>query len=72
MPWQFQREALACSPRRAVLLQRLLAVLQMDQSVQLERVVGQSMGFIGERNFDPRLGTDLLIVKQMMPIQLQR
>ena len=51
---------------------RLLAVLQVDQSVQLERVVGQSMGFIGERSFDPRLGTDLLVVKQMLPIQLQR
>ena len=51
---------------------RLLAILQMDQSVQLERVVGRSMGFVGERSFDPRLGTDLLIVKQMMPIQLQR
>jgi hypothetical protein len=50
---------------------RLLAVLQMDQSVQLERVVGQSMGFIGERSFDPRLGTDLLVVKRMLPIQLQ-
>ncbi len=51
---------------------RLLAVLQADRSVPLERVVGQSMGFIGERSFDPRWGTDLLIVKQMMPIQLQR
>ena len=51
---------------------RLLAVLQADRSVSLERVVGQSMGFIGERSFDPRLGTDLLIVRQMMPIQLQR
>lgn len=51
---------------------RLLAVLQADRTVQLDKVVGQSMGFIGERNFDPRLGADLLIVKQMMPIQLQR
>lgn len=51
---------------------RLLAVLQVDGSVRLDRVIGQSMGFIGERNYDPRLGTDLLIVKQMMPIQLQR
>lgn len=51
---------------------RLLALLQADRSVQLDRVVGQSMGFVGERSFDPRLGTDLLIVKRMMPVQLGR
>ena len=51
---------------------RLLAVLQVDRSVQLDRVVGKSMGFIGERSFDPRLGTDLLVVKRMIPIQLER
>ena len=51
---------------------RLLAVLQVDRSVQLETVVGQSMGFVGERSFDRRLGTDLLVVKRMMPIQLSR
>ena len=51
---------------------RLLAVLQADRSVPLDRVVGQSMGFVGERSFDPRIGSDLLVVKQMIPIQLQR
>ena len=51
---------------------RLLAVLQVEQTVELDRIVGQSMGFVGERSFDPRLGTDLLIVKRMMPIQLER
>ena len=51
---------------------RLLAVLQAEPSVQLDKMVGQSMGFIGERSFDPRLGTDLLIVRQMLPIQLAR
>jgi len=51
---------------------RLLAVLQVDRSFQLDRLVGKSMGFIGERSFDPRLGTDLLIVKRMVPIQLER
>lgn len=51
---------------------RLLAMLQVDRSISLDRVVGQSMGFIGERSFDPRLGTDLLIVKRMMPVQLGR
>ena len=51
---------------------RLLAVLQVDRTVQLDRFVGQSMGFVGERSFDPRLGTDLLIVKRMMPVQLGR
>ena len=51
---------------------RVLAVLQVDRSIQLDRLVGQSMGFIGERSYDPRLGTDLLVVKRMMPIQLER
>lgn len=51
---------------------RLLAILEADRSVPLDRVVGQSMGFIGERRFDRRLGTDLLVVKRMMPIQLSR
>ncbi len=51
---------------------RLLAVLQTDQSIQLDRVVGQPMGFVGERSFDPRIGSDLLVVKRMVPIQLQR
>ena len=51
---------------------RLLAILEADRSIQLERVVGQSMGFVGERSFDRRLGTDLLVVKRMMPIQLSR
>ena len=51
---------------------RLLAILQADRTVPLDRVVGQSMGFVGERSFDRRLGTDLLIVKRMIPIQLER
>jgi hypothetical protein len=51
---------------------RLLAVLQADRSVPLDRYVGQPMGFVGERSFDPRIGSDLLVVKQMIPIQLQR
>ena len=51
---------------------RVLAVLQVDRSIQLDRLVGQSMGFIGERSYDSRLGTDLLVVKRMMPIQLER
>ena len=51
---------------------RLLAILQVDRTIQLDRYVGQSMGFVGERSFDPRLGTDLLVVKRMMPVQLGR
>ena len=51
---------------------RLLAILQVDRTLQLDRYVGQSMGFVGERSFDPRLGTDLLVVKRMMPVQLGR
>lgn len=49
---------------------KLLAVLQADPQVGLERVVGQSMGFVGVRQYDARLGTDRLIVKQMIPVRL--
>ncbi len=51
---------------------KLLAVLQVDRASSLDRVVGQSMGFIGERTFNPQLGTDLLVVQRMLPIQLAR
>jgi hypothetical protein len=49
---------------------RLLAVLQADASVGLDRVVGQPMGFIGDRRYDARLKADRLVVKQMVPVQL--
>lgn len=51
---------------------KLLAILQAAPSIGLDRVVGQSMGFIGERRFDPQLGTDRLTVQQMVPVQLGR
>lgn len=49
---------------------RLLAVLQADASVGLDRVVGQPMGFIGDRRYDARLKADRLVVKHMVPVQL--
>lgn len=49
---------------------RLLAVLQADPSLGLDRVIGQPMGFIGERRYDSRLKADRLVVKQMIPVQL--
>lgn len=49
---------------------RLLAILQADPAVGLDRVVGQPMGFIGERRYDSQLKTDRLVVKQMVPVQL--
>ncbi len=49
---------------------RLLAILQADPAVGLDRVVGQPMGFIGDRRYDSQLKTDRLVVKQMVPVQL--
>lgn len=49
---------------------RLLAILQADPSIGLDRVVGQSMGFIGDRQYDPKLKADRLVVRQMVPVQL--
>lgn len=50
---------------------KVLAILQVSRPADLERVLGQAMGFTGERKFDPQLGTDLLQVTQMVPVQLQ-
>lgn len=51
---------------------RTLAFLQANANIPLHQVVGQPMGIIGQRRFDSRIGADLLIVQQMVPIQLQR
>lgn len=51
---------------------RLLAILQADSSAHLERMVGQSIGVIGERRYDPNLRADRIVVQQLVPVQLQR
>lgn len=50
---------------------KVLAVLQ-GSPAELEAAVGQAMGFVGDRKFDPQLRTDLLRITRMMPVQLQK
>ena len=50
---------------------RVLAYLQPGQGVQLDQYLGQSMGVIGTRSFDPRLRNDLIVVERLTPVQLQ-
>ncbi|RLS58882.1 MAG: SH3 domain-containing protein [Planctomycetota bacterium] len=50
---------------------KVLAVLQ-GAPAELESAVGQAMGFVGDRKFDPQLRTDLLKITRMMPVQLQK
>jgi hypothetical protein len=50
---------------------RVLAVLQGDPRV-LEAQVGRSIGVIGQRYFDPRLRSDVVNVRQILPVQLAR
>ncbi len=49
---------------------RVLAILRPEARVDLESQVGQSIGVIGRRNFDPAFGVDVIVVRQVMPVQL--
>ncbi|MEZ6065600.1 MAG: SH3 domain-containing protein [Planctomycetaceae bacterium] len=51
---------------------RVLAVLNDVNGVGLEQYLGKSIGVMGDRRFDPRVQTDLISVKQAMPVQLAR
>ena len=50
---------------------RVLAYLQPGAGVQLDQYLGQSMGIVGRRSFDPRLRNDLIVVERLTPVQLQ-
>ena len=50
---------------------RLLSFLEPGPGVNLEPYVGQSMGVIGKRGFDARLGIDRIVVRRMQRVQLQ-
>jgi len=49
---------------------RLLAYLEPAEGMNLEQYIGQSMGIIGQRSFDPRYRADKIEVRQVTPVQL--
>ena len=50
---------------------RVLAALESVGPINLETVVGRSVGVSGVRAFDPRLRSDLIRVERAMPVQLK-
>lgn len=50
---------------------RLLAFLQPVRGVNLDAYVGHSVGVIGQREFDPRLQADRIVVRRLSPVQLK-
>lgn len=49
---------------------RVLATLNAPPQMGLERYVGQSLGVVGQRYFEPRLRSDVINVQQILPVQL--
>ncbi|MCA9053142.1 MAG: hypothetical protein KDA75_04860 [Planctomycetaceae bacterium] len=50
---------------------RVLAILQpMAANIPLDRHLGQSIGVVGRRFFDPRVQSDVIQVQQLVPVQL--
>lgn len=50
---------------------KFLTYLDAAPGVNLEGAVGQSMGLIGRRYFEPNVRAEMIVVRQMMPVQLQ-
>ncbi len=50
---------------------RLLAYLHPGPGVQIDQYLGHGMGLIGQRSHDPQLGTDVIVVQKLVPVQLQ-
>ena len=50
---------------------KFLTYLDAAPGVNLEGAVGQPMGLIGRRYFEPNVRAELIVVRQMMPVQLQ-
>lgn len=50
----------------------VLTYLQPGQGINLDRHLGQSMGFMGQRSFRQDLNADLLVVNRMQPVQLRQ
>lgn len=51
---------------------RLLALLQAEGGIDLDRYVGREMGIHGRRWNRPDLGTDFILVHRLMPVRLIR
>ncbi len=49
---------------------RILAYLLPDRGVSLDGVLGRPMGIIGPRSYRADLQTDLIIVRQMIPVRI--
>lgn len=49
---------------------RILAYLYPDRGINLDAYLGRSMGIVGPRAFRPELQTDLIVVRQMVPVRL--
>lgn len=50
---------------------RLLAYLQPSRGVDLARYVGRPMGVQGRRFRDPRLQSDVIVVRKVVPVKLR-
>lgn len=49
---------------------RVLAVLQAPPGLNLDSYVGRSLGVVGQRSHDARLRSDVIQVRQILPVQL--
>lgn len=49
----------------------ILAYLEPASGINLDQYLGQPMGLIGERAYDPQLRGDRLVVRQLMPVRLK-
>lgn len=50
---------------------RFLTFLNAGPGVNLDAAVGQPMGVVGRRYFEPSVRAEMIVVRQMMPVQLQ-
>lgn len=50
---------------------KFLSYLDAGPGVNLEGAVGQSMGLVGRRFYEPKVRAEMILVRQMVPVQLQ-
>ncbi|TWT56715.1 Bacterial SH3 domain protein [Thalassoglobus neptunius] len=49
---------------------KLLAYLELGPTVQIQQWVGKPSGIVGQRQFDPQYGTDVIKVQRVVPVRL--
>lgn len=49
---------------------RFLAFLEVAEGVRIRQWIGKPAGVIGNRQFDPQVGADVIRVQRMVPVQL--